>query len=97
MSYAGDSSIDARVRAVNLDFGRRQTRLFVTFALIEGPVLLLLAVAIYGFEVIDPEIGIWFIVAVALVGGFLLSMLLVRLVQARVRAIAQAKGENPLF
>ncbi len=97
MSYAGESSIDARVRAVNADFGRRQTRLFVTFALIEGPVLLLLAVAIYGFEVIDPEIGIWFIVAVAVIGGFLMSMLLMRLMQARVRAVAQAKGENPLF
>lgn len=97
MSYASESSIEARVRAVNADFGRRQTRLFVTFALIEGPVLLLLVVAIYGFELIDPEIGIWFIVAVAVVGGFLLSTLLVRLVQARVRAVAQAKGENPLF
>ena len=97
MSYAGESSIESRVRAVNADFGRRQTRLFVTFALIEGPVLLLLVVAVYGFELIDPEIGIWFIVAVAVVGGFLLSTLLVRLVQARVRAVAQAKGENPLF
>lgn len=97
MSYTGESSIEARVRAVTADFGRRQTRLFVTFALIEGPVLLLLAVAIYGFELIDPEIGIWFIVAVAVIGGFLMSMLLMRLVQARARAVAQAKGENPLF
>lgn len=97
MSYAGESSIEARVRAVTADFGRRQTRLFVTFALIEGPVLLLLAVAIYGFELIDPEIGIWFIVAVAVIGGFLMSMLLMRLVQERARAVAQAKGENPLF
>ncbi|MFJ2544130.1 hypothetical protein [Microbacterium sp. NPDC087589] len=97
MSYAGESSIDARVRAVNADFDRRQTRLFVTFALIEGPVLLLLAVAVYGFELIDPEIGIWFIVAVAVIGGFLMSMLLMRLMQARVRAVAQARGENPLF
>ena len=97
MSYAGESSIEARVRAVNADFGRRQTRLFVTFALIEGPVLLLLAVAIYGFELIDPEIGIWFIVAVAVIGGFLMSMLLMRLVQERARAVAQAQGENPLF
>lgn len=97
MSYADESSIEARVRAVDADFGRRQTRLFVTFALIEGPVLLLLAVAIYGFELIDPEIGIWLIVAVALVGGFVMSALIVRLAQARVRAVAQAKGENPLF
>lgn len=75
----------------------RQTRLFVTFALIEGPVLVLLAIAIYGVELIDPEIGIWIIVAVAVVGGFLMTMLLMRLMQARVRAVAQAKGENPLF
>lgn len=97
MSYAGESSIDARVRAVEKEYMSRQTRLFITFALIEGPVLLLLAVAIYGFELIDPEIGIWFIVAVAVVGGFLMSMLLMRLIQARARAVAQAKGENPLF
>ncbi|WP_312168094.1 hypothetical protein [Microbacterium sp.] len=97
MSYAGESSIDARVRAVEKEYMSRQTRLFITFALIEGPVLLLLAVAIYGFELIDPEIGIWFIVAVAVVGGFLMSMLLMRLIQGRVRAVAQAKGENPLF
>jgi nitrate reductase NapE component len=97
MSYAGDSSIDARVRAVEKEYMSRQTRLFITFALIEGPVLVLLAVAIYGFELIDPEIGIWLIVAVAVIGGFLMSMLLMRLMQARVRAVAQAKGENPLF
>ncbi|WP_194764356.1 hypothetical protein [Microbacterium sp. UFMG61] len=97
MSHAGESSIDARVRAVEKEYMVRQTRLFITFALIEGPVLVLLAVAIYGFELIDPEIGIWFIVAVAVVGGFLMSMLLMRLMQGRVRAVAQAKGENPLF
>ncbi|NKF32072.1 hypothetical protein HER21_37215, partial [Pseudomonas sp. BGM005] len=89
--------IDARVRAVEKEYMSRQTRLFIAFALIEGPVLVLLAVAIYGFELIDPEIGIWFIVAVAVIGGFLMSMLLMRLVQGRVRAVAQAKGENPLF
>lgn len=97
MTYAGDSSIDARVREVILDFGRRQTRLFLTFALVEGVVLLVLVALIYGFGVIDPEVGIWYLVAVALVGGSLLSMFLVRLMQARTQAIAQAKGENPLF
>lgn len=96
MSHAEDS-IDARVRTVNAEFGKRQTRLFLGFALVEGPVLLILAVAIYGFEVIDPDLGIWLLVAVALVGGFLMSALLTRQIQARTRAIAQAKGENPLF
>lgn len=98
MTSADDSSIDARVRAVVVvDYGRRQTRLFVTFALVEGVVLAVLVAVIYGFELIDPEIGIWYIVAVAVIGGFLLSMFLLRLIQARTRAIAQAKGENPLF
>lgn len=97
MTSADDSSIDARVGAVVLDYGRRQTRLFVRFALIEGAVLAVLVAVIYGFELIDPEVGIWYLVAVAVVGGFLLSMFLLRLIQARTRAIAQAKGENPLF
>lgn len=97
MTSADDSSIDARVRAVVLDYGRRQTRLFVRFALIEGAVLAVLVAVTYGFELIDPEVGIWYLVAVAVVGGFLLSTLLLRLIQARTRAIAQAKGENPLF
>jgi NhaP-type Na+/H+ or K+/H+ antiporter len=97
MTYAGDSSIDARVREVVADYGRRQTRLFLTFALVEGVVLAALVAIVYGLQLIDPEIGIWYIVAVALAGGFLLSMLLLRLMQARTRAIAQAKGENPLF
>ncbi len=97
MSYDGDSSIEARVQAVETHFRARQTRLFLGFALVEGPVLLVLAVAIYGFEVIDPDLGIWLLVAVALVGGFLMSALLVRQMQARTQAIAQARGENPLF
>lgn len=97
MTYAGDSSIDARVRAVVADFNTRQTKLFIRFALIEGPILLLLAVLIFGFEVIDPDIGVWVLVAVAVIGGFLMSMLLMRLMQARTQAIAQARGENPLF
>lgn len=97
MSYAGDSSIEARVQAVEAHFRARQTRLFLGFALVEGPVLLVLAVAIYGFEVIDPDLGIWLLVAVALIGGFLMSALLVRQMQARTQAVAQARGENPLF
>jgi hypothetical protein len=47
--------------------------------------------------VIDPDVGVWLLVAVAVVGGFLMSALLVRQMQARTQAVAQAKGENPLF
>lgn len=97
MTYAGDSSIDARVRAVEEDYRRRQSRLFITFALIELPVLVILAVLVYGLEVVDPEIGVWFLAGAAFLGGSALSMLLLRHIQGRTRAIAQARGENPLF
>ncbi|MFK0402828.1 hypothetical protein ACIQTT_10905 [Microbacterium sp. NPDC090225] len=97
MSTAGDSSINARVAAVNKEYLSRQTRLFVTFALIEGPLLLIGAVLIYGFEIVDPDVGVWFLVAVAVIGGGVLSTLLLRLIQGRAQAVAQARGENPLF
>lgn len=97
MTYPGESTVDARVRAVIADFTRRQNRLFVTFALIEGIVLAVLVAIVYGFALVDPEIGIWYIVAVAMIGGIILSTSLMRLMRARMRAIAQAKGENPLF
>nr|WP_314845289.1 hypothetical protein [uncultured Microbacterium sp.] len=97
MSHADDSSVDARVRAVSTEYLKKQTRLFLRFALIEGVILLLLVVGVYGFEIVEPEIGIWAILAVALAGGSLLSMLIVRHTQARTRAMAQARGDNPLF
>lgn len=97
MSYTGDSSIAARVAAVHKDYMARQTRLFVRFALIEGAILLLGAVLIFGLQVVDPDIGVWFLVAVAVIGGVVLSMLLLRLIQGRTKAVAQARGENPLF
>jgi len=70
MSFTGDSSIAARVAAVHRDYTARQTRLFVRFALIEGAILLLGAVLIFGLQVVDPDIGVWFLVAVAVIGGF---------------------------
>ncbi len=97
MTYPGESTVDARVRAVTTDFARRQNRLFVTFALIEGIALTALVAVVYGFELVDPEVGIWYIVAVAMVGGVILSTSLMRLMRARIRAIAHAKGEKPLF
>ncbi|WP_217177063.1 hypothetical protein [Streptomyces sp. AC495_CC817] len=97
MSSSGESTIDARVRAVEKEYLARQTRLFVTFALIEGPLLLVGAVLIYGLKLVEPDVGVWFILAVALIGGFVLSALLLRLIQGRARAVAQARGENPLF
>lgn len=97
MSYPGESTVDARVRAVEDDFRRRQTRLFMTFALIEAPVFIVLAIAIYGLELIDPEIGVWLLIAAAVLGGSILSFLLMKHMKDRTTAVAHARGENPLF
>ena len=97
MSYPGESTVEARVRAVEDDFRRRQSRLFVTFALIEAPVFVVLAVVVYGLELVDPEIGVWFLVAAAVLGGGILSFLLMKHMKDRTTAIAHARGENPLF
>lgn len=97
MSYPGESTVEARVRAVEEDFRRRQSRLFLTFALIEAPVFVVLAVVVYGLELVDPEIGVWLLVAAAVLGGGILSFLLMKHMKDRTTAIAQARGENPLF
>lgn len=97
MSYPGESSIDARVRAVEDDYRRRLSRLMVTFASVEAVALVALAVAIYALEIVDPELGIWFIVVAAVAGGSILSFLLMKHMRDRTAAVAQARGENPLF
>jgi Na+/melibiose symporter-like transporter len=96
MSNTGDS-IESRVAAVEKEYAARQSRLFLRFAMVEGALLLIAVLVVYVFEVVDPEIGVWILVAIAAVGGFALSALLVRHMQSRAKATARAKGENPLF
>jgi len=96
MSNTGDS-IESRVAAVEKEYAARQSRLFLRFAMVEGALLLIAVLVVYVFEVVDPDVGVWILVAIAAIGGFGLSALIMRHMQARTRAIAQARGENPLF
>ena len=97
MSYAGDSSVDGRVREVEKDYAQRQTKLFRNFALVEGTVLLIVVVAVYVLGLVDSEVGVGILAGVALIGGVALSTLLMRHLKNRAAALAQARGENPLF
>ncbi|WP_341976699.1 hypothetical protein [Microbacterium sp. LWO13-1.2] len=97
MSYAGDSSVGGRARDVEKDYAQRQTKLFRNFALVEGTVLLIVVVAVYVLGLVDPEMGVWILAGVALIGGVALSTLLMRHLKNRAAALAQARGENPLF
>lgn len=97
MSYTGDSSVGGRERDVEKDYAQRQTKLFRNFALVEGSVLLIVVLVVYVLGLVDPEIGVWILAGVALLGGMTLSTLLMRHMKARTAALAQARGENPLF
>lgn len=96
MSSTGDS-IESRVSAVEKEYAARQSKLFVRFAMAEAAVLVIAVLVVYVFNLVDPDVGVWILVGIAAVGGFVLSALLVRHMQSRTQAIARAKGENPLF
>lgn len=55
----------------------RRSRVFVRFAIIEGTVLAAAVVAVYVLDLIDPDMGIWVILALAVVGSIVLSGYLV--------------------
>ncbi len=97
MSNVGDSSIAARVQAVETEYRKRQVRMFRNFALVEVAVLAVVVLAVYVFELVDPEVGPFLLVGIAMVGGVGLSVLLMQHIKSRNAAIAQATGENPLF
>lgn len=95
MDAEHDTSIEGRVARANRDAMQRQQKLFVRFAIVEGLVLALAVVAIYVLKLIDPDVGVFVILGVALVGATVLSLLLIREVKRRQRELAEAKGETP--
>lgn len=96
MSDTGDS-IAARVSAVEKEYAARQSKLFVRFATVEAVLIAIAVLVVYVFELIDPDVGIWILLAIGAIGAFSLSALLMRHMRARTQAMAQARGENPLF
>ncbi|MFE6734516.1 hypothetical protein [Microbacterium sp. NPDC057650] len=95
MDAENDTSIEGRIARANRDAMQRQQKLFVRFAIVEGLVLALAVVAIYVLKLVDPDAGIFVILGVAVVGAFVLSLLLIREVKRRQRELAEAKGETP--
>ena len=97
MSHADDSSIDARVAAVRKDYAARLNRKFIVFAVVEGALLALTVIVVYVLGIVDPDNGRLVLVGVALLGGLGLSAMLMTHLRSQTQAIAQARGENPLF
>jgi len=74
MSYSlNGESEQKRVDDARAAQQRRLNRFIITFGGIEIGLLVIAAVIVFGFELIDPEVGIWVLVAIAAVGGFVMS------------------------
>jgi hypothetical protein len=67
-------------------------RFFITFAVIEGVILAAAVVLIYVLEVIDPAIGHWVLIAIALLGGLVLSSYIMKNVQGNRQEPAERSG-----
>ncbi|MGF6822712.1 hypothetical protein M2317_001619 [Microbacterium sp. ZKA21] len=89
---------DPRVLAARGEQRKQQSRFFLWFALIEGAALLLAVVLVYGFEVVEPEIGIWVLVAIAILGGIVLSSSLLSMMRRNtqeLRDLGVPRGPAP--
>lgn len=78
MSYSlNSSSNDPRVDELQRRHRQRQSRFIMVFALIEGLVIVAALLAVYVLRLVDPDMGIWILVAIAVIGGGILSASLV--------------------
>lgn len=93
LDATGQQEFDALARA--------RMRFFLRFALTEGAVLAILIVLMYAVGIIDPDIGLYLLIGVALVGGLVLSVVLTRqmkrqqeiAVESEARREAGAEGD----
>lgn len=66
----------------------RQQRFFIAFALGEGLFLAAAILLIYVLGIVDPEQGLWLLVAIAVVGGTVLSGYLLTTTRSNQRELA---------
>ncbi len=59
----------------------QRSRFFIRFAIVEAIVLVLAVVAVFVLELIDPDMGIWVLIALAALGSVILSGYLVSTTQ----------------
>ena len=71
---------------------KRQQRALIARALVEGAVLAVAVIAIFVLELIDPAVGIWVLVGIALLGGGALSTYLMISMQRNQRERSQLEG-----
>lgn len=93
MSYSlNASSNDPRVEELKRQHQRRQTRLLVTIALVEGIALAVAAIAVYVLGLVDPDQGIWILIGIAAVGAFVVSTSLMSMIRRNAREMRDLTG-----
>lgn len=92
MTDPTDYSTEAQVRRISDEFARKRARMFVTFACIEGLVLAVAVVAVYVLKLVDPDTGMWIMVALALLAALVLGTMIIRQTQAQQQAIRDVGG-----
>ena len=86
------SSNDPRIQELKHQHQRRQTRLLVTIALVEGIALAAAAIAVYVLGLVDPNQGIWILIGIAAVGAFVMSTNLMSMIRRHAREIRDLTG-----
>lgn len=92
LSDMTDYSTEAQVRRISEEFARKRSRMFVAFACIEGALLAGAVIVIYVMNLVDPDVGVWILVALALIGSLVLSTAIMRQIKAQQQAIRDAGG-----
>lgn len=81
--------IEARVAELRERQAERKRRLLVAVAVVEGLVLAACIIAIFVLELIDPEVGIWVLVAFAALGGMAMTAALLSTVRRDQREVEE--------
>jgi ABC-type cobalamin transport system permease subunit len=93
MSYSlNGSSNDPRVAELRKQHQHRLSRFFITFAIIEGIVMLAGIAAVSLLEIVEPEQGVWLLLAIALIGGLVMSVRLMSMTRRHGREMKDLTG-----
>ncbi|KJL34157.1 hypothetical protein [Microbacterium azadirachtae] len=87
-----DYSTEAQVRRISEEFARKRSRMFVAFACIEGAMLAGAVIVVYVLKLVEPDVGVWILVALALIGSLVLSTMIIQQIKAQQQAIRDAGG-----
>lgn len=87
------SPASTRVEELRRTQQKRQQRALIGFAVAEGFVLAIAVIVVYVLQLVEPVVGVWLLVAIALVGGGLLSTYLVTSMRRHQRELTALTGD----